>query len=938
MVQLLERAPDPDAARAGWRRFAAAAPGAVRQALHADPTLAEALLALLGHSEFLAETLVQSPELLLWLDESRRETSGRARDRWTQALADFTAALPAAERSAGLARFKRREYLRIVLRDLQGQATLAETTEELSRLADALLAQAYAWAWNELAGRFGTPRGRHGEGAELAVLGLGKLGGLELNYSSDIDLMFLYNVGGETSGGAEVTSNREFFTRMAQAITQYVSGVTAEGSAYRVDLRLRPGGREGELALALDGALHYYIHQARDWELQMLIRARACAGSWRLAQQFLEAVQTRVYPAAPDTGAVAEGVRLSRQRISAQLERHRALGRRRPELDVKLDAGGIRDIEFLVQYLQRLHGGAEPWVRTGNTMFALQRLQDKRRLGAGEYQRLSAAYWLLRQVEHRLQLRLGQQTHTLPTQTERLWSLARSLAWAEGGRLATAVGAELSEMAVQGAGPEALAAALLHELNARMSGVREIYDGYLGPEAAALSVPRAAAGATPAVIEHEGEHDRWPGEEKLSRHGQRQWRRLLRSAATLPESEAALRQLTPAALPRLALALEASDWMAETLIRQPQLLAMLNPGATAEPWPGGEFSAGMAHLRRWRQQRTLQLILQEWYEAREQAAPIATTLSRYTALAEEILEAALALARPAAAPVESFVVGGVGRVGRGGQDLLTALDMVFLPREAQREPANRLAAKFIEVLTAYTQQGGLYAVDTRLRPGGREGELVQTPASVEAHFQRTAGAWEALSYLKARVVAGDGRTGQEVLQALAATLAARFSGRGTDHEAMGAALAALRLRMQKAGRPGRWGLKTPPGGYYDVDFLVSRRWLGAGRLPPPAAGLAGTARALAPELLPPATAGELAALTEFLRAADHALRVASGKAGSDIPAAGEVITRASAWLERIQPLAWPGHRVDAGRGGERDLAAAVAAACARIHELYEQWP
>ncbi|HVA63037.1 MAG TPA: hypothetical protein VNF74_04875, partial [Terriglobales bacterium] len=376
-AELVRRAPDPEAAEAGLQRLWAAAPAGVRGELAEDAGLLRALLTLLASSEFLTEALIQSPELVHWLARERREGRGRPREAWSAALGADMTGLGVEERRGGLIRFKRREYLRIALRDLEGQASLAETTQELSYLADAMLQQAYVWAWNDLAERFGTPQQSGGGGAELAVLGLGKLGGEELNYSSDIDLMFLYSAEGETAGGGRSTSNHEFFTRLAQAITGYVSAVTREGPAYRVDLRLRPGGREGEVALALGQATAYYRRQARDWELQMLIRARPCAGSRRLAENFLEAVAARVYPQAPEAAALAEGVRGSRQRISAQLDRHRALRRRGPGTDVKLEAGGIRDIEFLAQYLQRLHGGAEPWVRSGNTLIAMQRLLDK---------------------------------------------------------------------------------------------------------------------------------------------------------------------------------------------------------------------------------------------------------------------------------------------------------------------------------------------------------------------------------------------------------------------------------------------------------------------------------------------------------------------------------------------------------------------------------
>ncbi|MGH9481649.1 MAG: hypothetical protein ACRD1L_06115, partial [Terriglobales bacterium] len=517
---LAARTADPEAAAAGLHRYLEAAGAAERRALAADPGLARALLTLLANSEFLAEALIQSPELLLWLEAERRAARQRPREAWAADLAVYAADLAHDARAHGLSRFKRREYLRIAWRDLAGQASLAETTQDLSWLADAILQQAYVWAWNDLAARYGTPQAAGGGGAELAVLGLGKLGGGELNYSSDIDLMFLYSSEGETAGGARATSNREFFSRLAQAITRTVSGVSGDGAAYRVDLRLRPGGREGEVALALGHALEYYHGPARDWELQMLIRARACAGSLRLAQCFLEAVEAQVYPARPDAVGIADGVRRTRRRISEHLDRHRALGRQRGGINVKLDPGGIRDIEFLAQYLQRLHGGREPWVRHGNTLIALQRLHDKGWLAGGEFQRLSSAYWLLRHLEHRLQLRLGQQTHTLPRRPERLAALAHSLGEASGASAA-------------GWSGEALAPAV----SACMEGVRRLSTKHLGADDPAVA---PEAGTTMGGTSTNQDASAPPGQPALgwSAHGRRQWERLQRSAATTPAAEA----------------------------------------------------------------------------------------------------------------------------------------------------------------------------------------------------------------------------------------------------------------------------------------------------------------------------------------------------------------------------------------------------------------
>ncbi|HET9784574.1 MAG TPA: hypothetical protein VFP94_06385 [Terriglobales bacterium] len=873
----LDLTSDPAAAAAGLERYWVAAPEAARAALRQDAGLLRALAALLAGSEFLGEALIQNPDWLLWLEQERRRGGTRPAEEWSALLAAFTANLAPSERTRGLIRFKRREYLRIALRDLEGRAGLAETAGELSDLADAELQQAYGWAWNELAGEFGTPPAAGGR-AEFVVIALGKLGGGELNYSSDIDLMFAYSGEGVTRGGRRSLSHHEFFTRLAQAITRTVSAVTGEGPAYRVDLRLRPGGREGELAQSWERLADYYLRQAREWELQMLLRARGCAGSTGLAARLLQAVTPRMFPARPQAAVLAEGVRGARLAIRQQLLRHRATGRRRSEVDVKLDAGGIRDVEFLTQYLQRLHGGAEPWVRSGHTLQALQRLHDKGWIPSHDLQLLSSAYILLRHVEHRLQLRWGQQTHSLPARAAARQALALSL-----------------RAVIPGWNAEGEAA--VAAIAARMTEVEELYQRYLGGEQERVREPETATGPAPWLT-----HPRSP-------HGERQASRLEQSLASRPEAAAALHSLQPAAAARVAQALEHSDWMAEVLMRRPELALALQE-ESEPPMP-----EDMTELRLWQQGQLLGLLSREW----EQRWPAGRSLRELTTLAERILVHCLRLARGGGHAAPSLTLLGLGRLGLGELDLLSDVDIVFVARDEDREDAARLAARWIQALTAYTQTGTLYAVDTRLRPGGREGELVQTPASMARYFREHAGWWEAVSYLKARAVAGDAATAAEALAAVQAAVRERSRG-----QAIGGELRGLRDRMEREGKPGRWGLKTVAGGYYDVDFVISRRLLESGQEGLGPIGLAGWAQAAGRDLLPAEPAAELAASVRLLRAADHALRVGTGKAGAAVPAAGAGLERGWNWLAR------------SGAVETAEVAAqAVERAQLRIREIYQ---
>ncbi len=386
------------------------------------------LTAIFTHSRFLTEEILEHPGWLEDLIDGHIQdalSSEELRERLERALP------PGVPEPLELAKFRRRQILRIALRDILNIAELPEITGELSELADVLLEVAYERIRADLVAKHGTPHAQEGGEAYFSVLALGKLGGMELNYSSDIDLLFLYSAAGETTGPLRI-ANGEFFKLAATKLTTILSTYTTEGMCYRVDLRLRPEGTLGEVCLSLNGARHYYGGRARDWELQMLIKARVAAGDRPTGQALLDFVQSRIYSTTLDFSAI-EQLSLTRDRLNEKLtnrQKWRGVSKlrdRAKEIDVKLERGGIRDIEFLAQCLQRLHGGAEPWVRHGGTMLALARLQDKGLLSGNEYGNLASAYRFLRNLEHRLQLEDDLQTHTLPGQQMALEFLARRM-------------------------------------------------------------------------------------------------------------------------------------------------------------------------------------------------------------------------------------------------------------------------------------------------------------------------------------------------------------------------------------------------------------------------------------------------------------------------------------------------------------------------------
>src|SRR5579871_4740966 len=450
---LLASSADPDAAVHYLVSLKQQHPEAFQRLVQSQASLQQ-LIAVFSNSHFLSDEILQNPQ---WMEQLAGLDRVRMDSEYKKDLLAFLKHQPQGTPEAlSLALFRRQQILRILLRDILGMCALSETTEELSDLADAILDVSYERIRAEFVAKHGVPRyvDENGQTREcgMSVIALGKLGGRELNYSSDIDLMFVYTANGETDGAAPI-SNKEFYKKVANQYTELLSTYTSEGLCYRVDLRLRPDGSLGEVCISLDGAKSYYQTRARDWELQMLIKARVAAGDAEPGRELLRTVEPQIYSTTLDFSAV-EAVSVTRERISEKLNRRRL---HKDAFDIKLAPGGIRDIEFLVQCLQRLHGGQVPCVRHGGTMLALARLSDKDLLSAAEYARLVSAYRYLRNLEHRLQFADDRQTHTLPTEAAELDLLA-------------------ARMPVAQLGSAPSGEKLLHELNAHLEAVQEIYE------------------------------------------------------------------------------------------------------------------------------------------------------------------------------------------------------------------------------------------------------------------------------------------------------------------------------------------------------------------------------------------------------------------------------------------------------------------------------
>jgi glutamate-ammonia-ligase adenylyltransferase len=873
---LLASVPDPDEALHFLERLRQDCPAAFNR-ISSSPAALRCLMTTFSYSRFLSEAVLQRPEWLLQAADPGALHRMLSAEEFAERLLQFRAAdgpdLPA---PVTLARFRRRQSLRILLRDVLGLAALADITGELSNLADAILDFAYRQIRAQLTARHGEPLFVGPEGQRracgFAVIALGKLGGQELNYSSDVDLMFVYSANGETAGPDAIT-NKEFFKKVANQYTELLSTYTADGSCYRVDLRLRPDGRLGEVCTSLDGAKRYYQERARDWEKQMLIKARVCAGDLALGRELLEFVEPLIYSTTLDFRAV-EAVSEARERISEKLAAKRA----HAGLDIKLAPGGIRDIEFLVQCLQRLHGGRELWVRHGGTLFALSRVHDKNLLSAGEYGRLASAYEFLRHIEHRLQFYDDRQTHTLPTNPEELEVLASKMP-AESGDPLTAESLKVRLEEHLGNVREMYA----RVIQARKPMYYTLADGDADDrwQPLDLDLPPSAPGNLTRSLDERAPHLAAAlARAKLNR-GRERFDLFLEKVLASSESFARL-DADAGLVERVVDIFEHSQYFGDQLLRHPEMLADLDSAAA----PREEAIEDSASLRSYFRRQMFRI----QSDSLLGPAPIFKTLERTSDLADAVIAAAYRIAlreapqpaHPDYAPARQMMVISLGRLGMREFDLASDADLLFvIPDEDAREQVfwTAVAERMINAISAYTGDGVMFTVDTRLRPNGREGALVQPEGTYREYFAKHAEAWEGIAYMKSRAVAGNLERATEFLHKLQEMDWRRYGQSGRSRRE----LAQMRARLEKE-QASRNPLKAAIGGYYDIDFaLMYLRLRGAGIF---YKVLNTPARIDVIEQmghLEREDADFLRDAAVFYRAIDHGLRVSSGYAGGHLP-------------------------------------------------------
>ena len=903
LLVLLRQSPDPDLSLIHLERFLKSA-SMKGEPFRAHGNRLPILITVFGNSSFLAETLIRYPESLHWALDERRLYRVLSTEEFCSELGLFPLDTTDNETAHILAKFKRKHLLRIAIRDLLQFSSLAEVTEELSNLADAILQGGQEHIQRQLITKLEGVSGRKWPSSarsRFMVVALGKLGGRELNYSSDIDLMYLYDTGEKAIDSPKVPGQK-FFIQLAQRLTRMLSQITPDGSCFRVDLRLRPEGESGELALPIKGALKYYSTRARDWELQMLIKARIVAGNRTLGEKFLTLVEPLIYQTTTDFSTI-ERVAETRDRIQQNLTRHQLTG-----INVKLERGGIRDIEFLVQCLQRLYGGLEAWVRNRGTLLGLHRLHDKGYLSPQDYSHLHTAYSYLRTLEHRLQIEHNRQVHTLPTHT------TSQLIFSQ--RIYGTSSVPQNNLTM--------------EVNSHLRRVGEIYQRVIGGQRPSYTAEHLTSSTE--VDDLASKHlinPSWTAQiqhlEQQSPHlakavsdlqihwGHKHFKYFLNNLVSSPTMIEIFEE-NPDYMSCIGDLIEHSPYLAEQIIRHPQDCVELwplvelqrarvtdvehhdpSPVKHTREWitslPKELASKDMplnnssALLRRFYRQRMLALLAKSIY-LRE---PIFSTLNATSRLAEFVVQQALQMASVQteqtlgrARPSPPLQVVALGRLGMREFDLGSDADLVFvLPDEGSAHIRwwNHAIEILVDIMNSRTGDGMLFTVDNRLRPMGRDGELIQTESRFKKYFSEQAEHWEAITYMKARTIAGDLKQGAKFLSELQDVGWQRY---GLSGE-LASKLVAMRNRIEEThgiANP----IKAGRGGYYDVDFILMYLRLKNAELFFPSLNTPERIEVLKnTKALDTDQANTLEMAAEFLSSLDHAVRVSIGPSATKIP-------------------------------------------------------
>jgi glutamate-ammonia-ligase adenylyltransferase len=816
-----------------------------------------ALLHLFAVSSICASRVGRSPELLLWLSRPEICLAQRGYGEMLSDLQSSNDGSVAEANFRALRVWKSRETVRIALREVADAAPLEETTAELSQLAEISIGEVFRH-WNaQLRESSGSPTG------DFAILALGKLGGRELNHSSDVDLIFLYSEEGQVSARF---SHHEWFNRLSEKILGTFSTPAPEGALFRVDLRLRPEGSAGPLARSLESMENYYAGFGETWERLALIKARGICGSRELAYEFSRQHQPFVYPSSPTPDLLDEIARIKRR-----IERD-VVGSNGLEQNVKLGRGGIREIEFVVQTLQFIHGARYTFLQDPSTLNALGALARLELLPRKEVVDLDRAYRFLRRVEHRLQIEAEQQTHTVPRERQALNRLSLSLGFASSDKFTDA-------------------------LKQTMESVRSIFQRVISTtpaEAAALDLTifkdeKSAARALDDLV-------KGPASSHVAPRSRQIFRKLrpllLGWLAKAADPDATLNQFVrfveahglrsllfellvtnPKLLELLIKTFDASQIAGDLLVRRPELLeditrdpSFYKPRSISEHLTRldslGASPNNLDPIRAYRQRQLLRTILRDVLGL----APVGTV---FTELSDSIEACLLFVNRLIGS--ESLTIIALGKFGGREINYGADLDVLFVGEEI------RAAQNLTVTMAQASAEGNMATLDTRLRPDGEKGPLVCSLAAYESYYQQRAQLWEIHALTRVRLICGPAqRPFIDIVQRIW-----REAGQQPDlFEKIDNMLE--RIRRERGSGNDLLDFKTGTGGMVEAEFFVQALQMKHGTWDP---DWNGALRQLGEfNLLSDTDAANAIRSYEFLRRAETALRRWENKSVSTLPA------------------------------------------------------
>jgi glutamate-ammonia-ligase adenylyltransferase len=818
--------PDPDMALNNLLRFAEAVVS--KASLFNDlvhyPVVMEVVMRIFGFSQYFADIMVRDPELLRWLTASDSLVKPRTREYLAGEAARILQMFQRPEKSLdALKRLYRREVLRIGARDVLGEADIPTITQELSNLADVVINASCIVAGRQMEQKY-----PHPPSAAFAVVGLGKLGGGELNYSSDVDIILVYETEGEIrdAAGKKVTYH-EYFNKFAERMIQNLSQSTAEGYLYRVDTRLRPESGAGPLARSVQSYLLYYESRGELWERQMLIKARLVGGDGAFGQRFLQQLTPFIYPRTFIQHPVTEIARIKARIEAANVGAE----------NIKVRAGGIRDIEFIVQALQLVNGGKHTGVRSGNTLQAINQLAAQHLLSEGETVALTRAYIFYRTLEHRLQIMFNTQTHTVPSDVAAQTRVARQVGLASAEELQRvsadhlrAVRNIFDTVMMPEAGPKRTDIAAIVMGGAQGESMAEVFQRYRfeDPQLAAKNVSILLSGSsltqTRDLDARAREAFRTVAED------------LFKEISATPSPDMTLQNLTSliaaqkfqeqfyeqskeVSFRKFVLAVcSVSPRFTKRLARDPLLLETLAANPVLAPLFDVPKRAGIGEIVR----------MKNTEEVRAGVRNIlgATTLDdlsgELTRLADVIVKELFAREiRKRRLEDPHLAVFALGKYGTSEIIFDADLDLLFVDdsqEPAVREKLHKLASGLLSSLAIFHEQGRLYDVDARLRPEGRNAPLVVEAATYGGYLAARASLWERQSLTRLRFVCGDGDLGKRVTK-----LVESFVYGSPLPKAWTDTIVAMRRKVETRSRTRTdelVDLKLGPGGIVDIEFLA----------------------------------------------------------------------------------------------------------------------